>query len=185
MLNLKTSCRVSPTNKVLGMIFNCITSLCSWLPNYLSPLTRNKISAPLSVSWADPSLLCIPHQQSVIKPLVSSILQSSPASVLCIFVAQALSQLRPSPSPQFLPFMAGALPGSACQWNICDVDSIPGSGGSPGIGNGNPLQYSCWENPMDRGAWWITVHGVAKSWTLLRTGWYSSLTQVLPVSLSF
>ena len=40
---------------------------------------------------------------------------------------------------------------------------IPGSGRSPGEGNGNPLQYSCLENPMDRGAWWPTVHGVAKS----------------------
>ena len=45
--------------------------------------------------------------------------------------------------------------------------SIPGSGRSPGEGNGNPLQYSCLENPMDRGAWWATVHGVAKSRTQL------------------
>ena len=39
-----------------------------------------------------------------------------------------------------------------------DVGSTPGSGRSPGKGNGNPLQYSCLENPMDRGAWWATVH---------------------------
>ena len=44
---------------------------------------------------------------------------------------------------------------------------IPGSGRSPGEGNGNPLQYSCPENPMDRGAWWVTVHGVAESQTRL------------------
>ena len=43
-----------------------------------------------------------------------------------------------------------------------DTDSIPGSGRSPGEGNGNPLQYSCLENPMDRGDWWATVQGVAK-----------------------
>ena len=43
-----------------------------------------------------------------------------------------------------------------------DPASIPGLGGSPGEGNGNPLQYSCLENPMDRGAWWATVYGVAK-----------------------
>ena len=49
--------------------------------------------------------------------------------------------------------------------NIRDVDSKPGLGRSPGEGNGNPLQYSCLENPMDRGAWWATVHGVAKSQT--------------------
>ena len=48
-----------------------------------------------------------------------------------------------------------------------DVGSIPGSESSPGVGNGNPLQYSCLENPMDGGAWWATVHGVTKSWTRL------------------
>ena len=46
-----------------------------------------------------------------------------------------------------------------------DVSSIPGLGRSPGEGNGNPLQYSCQGNPMDRGAWWATFHGVAKSQT--------------------
>ena len=42
--------------------------------------------------------------------------------------------------------------------------SIPGSGRSYGEGNGNPLQYTCLENSMDRGAWWVTVHGVIKEW---------------------
>ena len=51
--------------------------------------------------------------------------------------------------------------------NVGDPDSIPGSGRSLGEGNGNPLQYSCLENPMDRGAWWAIVHGVAKCWTRL------------------
>ena len=46
-----------------------------------------------------------------------------------------------------------------------DAGSIPGSGRSPGGGHGNPPQYSCLEDSMDRGAWWATVHGVAKSWT--------------------
>ena len=50
-----------------------------------------------------------------------------------------------------------------------DVGSVSGSGRSLGVGNGNPLQYSCLENPMDRGAWQATVHGVAKSWTWLST----------------
>ena len=54
---------------------------------------------------------------------------------------------------------------SAC--NVGDLDSIPGSGRSSGEGNGNPLQYSCLGNPRDRGAWWPTVHGVAKSQTRL------------------
>ena len=46
-----------------------------------------------------------------------------------------------------------------------DTSLIPGSGRSPGGGHGNPLQYSRLENPMDRGAWWATVHGVTKSQT--------------------
>ena len=47
--------------------------------------------------------------------------------------------------------------------DIRDTGSIPGLGRSPGEGNGNPFQYSCLENPMDRGAWQATVHGVAES----------------------
>ena len=50
-----------------------------------------------------------------------------------------------------------------------NVDSTPGLGRSPGGGNGNSLQYSCLESPMDRGAWQATVHGVAKSRTQLST----------------
>ena len=48
------------------------------------------------------------------------------------------------------------------------ADSIPESGRSPGRGNGNPLQYFGWDNPVDRGIWWATVHGVAKSQTRLK-----------------
>ena len=52
---------------------------------------------------------------------------------------------------------------SACNaGDTGDVGSIPGSGRSPGEGNGNPLQYSCLENPMNRGAWWATVHAVGQ-----------------------
>ena len=54
---------------------------------------------------------------------------------------------------------------SAC--NTGDLGSIPGLGRSPGEGNDNPLQYSCLENPMDREAWWATVHGIAKNQTQL------------------
>ena len=49
-----------------------------------------------------------------------------------------------------------------------DVGLIPDSGRSPGEGNDNPLQYSCLENPVDRGAWWAIVHGVPKSHTQLK-----------------
>ena len=56
---------------------------------------------------------------------------------------------------------------SAC--SAGDVGSIPGLGRSPGEGNGNPLQFSCLGNPMDRGDWWATVHGVEKNQTWLVT----------------
>ena len=54
---------------------------------------------------------------------------------------------------------------SAC--NAEDLGLVPGLGRSPGEGNGNPLQYSFLENPMDRGVWWATAHGVTKSRTRL------------------
>ena len=49
--------------------------------------------------------------------------------------------------------------------DVGDVGLIPGLGRFPGVGNGNPLQYSCLENSMDRETWWATLHGVTKSWT--------------------
>ena len=58
--------------------------------------------------------------------------------------------------------------GKASAYNVGDLGSIPGLGRSPGEGKGNPFQYSCWENPMDEGAWWARVRGVAKSQTRLR-----------------
>ena len=57
--------------------------------------------------------------------------------------------------------------GKASACNAGDPGSIPGSGRFLGEGNGNPLQYSCLENSMDRGAWWAIVHGVAKNQTRL------------------
>ena len=78
------------------------------------------------------------------------------------------SSILASPAPHtkkglkvILGFPGGSeVKASAC--NAGDPGSIPGSGRSPGEGNGNPLQYSCLENPMDRGAWWATVHGFAE-----------------------
>ena len=68
----------------------------------------------------------------------------------------------------FLPYslsllhFPGGLDGKASAYNLGDLGSIPGSGRSHGEGYGYPLQYSCLGNPMDRGAWQATVHGVAK-----------------------
>ena len=67
----------------------------------------------------------------------------------------------------FIDMYPGSSEVKASASNAAEPASIPGSGRSPGEGNDNPLQYSCLENPMDRGAWQATVHGVAKSRTQL------------------
>ena len=64
--------------------------------------------------------------------------------------------------PIYVLGFSGGSHGKASDCNAADPGSIPGLGRSPGEGNGNPLQYSCLENPMDRGTWWATVHGVTK-----------------------
>ena len=69
--------------------------------------------------------------------------------------------------------------------NAGDSDWIPGSGRSPGEGNGNPLQYSHLGNPMHRGAWWATVHGPQKSWTWLSMHIYTSIYLLLLILTDF
>ena len=59
----------------------------------------------------------------------------------------------------------GGSNGKESSRNVGDLSSVPGLGRSPGEGNGNPLQYSCLENSMDRGACWATVHGIIESQT--------------------
>ena len=73
----------------------------------------------------------------------------------------------------FIQGFPGGSDGKVSACNAGDPALILGSGRSPGEGNGNPLQYSCLENPMDGEAWWATVHGVAKSWTRLRNFTFS------------
>ena len=62
-------------------------------------------------------------------------------------------------------YFPGGSDSKAADYNVGDPGSIPGVGRSPGEGNGNPVLDSCLENPMDGGAWLVTVHGVAKGWT--------------------
>ena len=96
---------------------------------------------------------------------------------LTLFSSQGSASNHPSSlnrgSPKS-PGLPGGSDGKATICNVGDPGSIPGLGRFPGEGNGNPLQYSCLENPLDRGAWQTTVHGVAKSRTRL-----SNLTLLL------
>ena len=88
-------------------------------------------------------------------------------SPIMIFQAQTLS-------------FPGSLVGKETICNAEDWGLIPGWGRSPGEGNGNPTLHSCLESSMDRGTWWATVHGVAKSWTGLK--WPSTHLNTQPLS---
>ena len=86
------------------------------------------------------------------KPLLRTLTQNS----LCQGGWQCHRTFAESEGEWSLPW---GLSGQECTCNAGKADSIPGSGRSPGEGTGNPLQYSCLGNPMDRGAWWAIVHG--------------------------
>ena len=90
-----------------------------------------------------------------------------PAPVVVGFgVGASLSPLylpREKDQPEFWMLFSGGSDGKECACRAGDLGSIPGLGKSPGEGNGNALQYSCLENPVDRGAWLVTVHGFAES----------------------
>ena len=103
-------------------------------------------------------------------------------SGLIVFAKQTTSKMIQASRNYYLPFRSGTLRVTMCYTGIAfsggsevkasacnagDLGSIPGLGRSPGEGNGNPLQYPCLENPMDGGAWWAIVHGVATSQTRL------------------
>ena len=91
--------------------------------------------------------------------------QTRPLTLLCV----STTKHRRGPSVSSYPLYGSSYPGGTVIKNqphntadARDMDSILGLGRSPGVGNGNPFLYSCLENPMDRGAWWTTVLGVAK-----------------------
>ena len=100
-------------------------------------------------------------------------------SVACLIILLVLSftehmfliQIKPYLSIRSSPGSSEGLPcgsdGKESACSVGDLGSISGFERSPGVGNGNILQYSCLENSMDREAWWVTVHGVTKSQTLL------------------
>ena len=100
-------------------------------------------SSPLSISWT-----CLSSQTEILYPLNNDSPFLSPPSASVNHHSTFCLHDFDYSIPHIMAFLAG---------------SIPGSGRSPGEGSGNPLQYSCLANSMDRGAWWATVHGVAKS----------------------
>ena len=97
--------------------------------------------------------------------LVAQLVKNPPAmqEALVQFLVRKIPWKRDRlPTPVFMGFLGGShSKESTC--NAVDLGSIPGLGRSPGGGHGNPLQYFCLENPMDRGAWRVTVCGVTKS----------------------
>ena len=126
-------------------------------------------SCPLS-RWCHPTIL-----SSSVIPFCFPTSGSSPMSWL---VASGGHSVRASALASVLPMNSPEFPGGSNSkepsCSLGDPGLIPGSGRSPGERNGNPSQYSCLENPMDRGAWQGTVHGVSKSWT-----WLSDFTSSL------
>ena len=77
------------------------------------------------------------------------------------------------------PSFPGGSDSRASARNVGDLGLIPGSGRSPGEGNGNPLHYSCLKNSMDKGAWQATVHGIGKSQTQLSSFTFSLSKEIL------
>ena len=146
------------------------------------------------------------------KDTCTNVISSDPCSHIIILVVQALTS--PAPWLCRLPWLAWwvfswPFPPHGCvsqqvSWELlrlsrvllwwlsgkesaCNAEDwgfIPGSGRSPGEGNGNPFQYSCLGNPMDRGVWWATVHGVAKSWSDWATNTFTSLVKGVLVQVS-
>ena len=127
-------------------------------------------------------LQCSSHQEWVTLPSNGLMERPSPKLLHKITPVATLST-----HPVFLVFLALDMTWGLPQWlsskeSTChagDVGSIPWLGRSPKGGNGNPLQYSCLENPTDRGAWKATVNGVAKSWTWLSNTHTHDLKSVL------
>ena len=90
--------------------------------------------------------------------------------MLYVFTVISASPSSQTAGKAGIPLLRGFPGGSDSKESACnagDPGSIPESGRSPGEEKGNPLQYPCLENSMDRGVWWAIVHGVPKSWTLL------------------
>ena len=135
-----------------------------------SPTHPSRLSQSTGLSFlchtAHFRLLSLLHTGMYVSMLVSQLVPHSPS----LTVSTVLFSRSVSPWVQRLWYIIqwyfpGGSDGKVFACNAGDLDSVPGSGRSPGEGNGNPLQYACLENSMDGGAQWAIVHGVAKSRT--------------------
>ena len=139
----------------------CMSMRVKFVSNIFSSLVNFSIFSSLSLSLLlyigmlpkSSGFLFVPPYWKLIQNLVS-IWFSLPLTYLCLEIF-----------PLFL--LQGLPDGKVFACSDGDLGSIPGSGRSPKEGHGNPFQHSCLENPMDRGAWWAIVHGIAKNQTQL------------------
>ena len=111
---------------------------------------------------------------SLPRSLVQSLVRELRSHKLCS-IAKEKKKKRSGDLPPYLMGFLGVSDGKESSCNVGDLGSIPGLGRFPGEGNDYPLQYSGLENSMDRGAWWATVHGIAKNWTQLNNFHFHSV----------
>ena len=133
----------------------------AWIPTFVSTDTRGCQNLYSTFFFSLPSIFQVESSIKLFKYLVLLYTLAFPPHIITDCLPQCCFTIL---SPYyFVPSVVRNLP----MQKTLNPGSVPGSGRSPREGNGNPLQYSCLENPTDRGAWWATVHGVAKSRTQL------------------
>ena len=138
---------------------------CVCLPRGRCVTVSEHCMEPATLGWSDVRRGCSSRVESVSPHVVWMFvdLKGNQWDRMCLrcFITLVFFMAK-KPPPMGFPC------GSDGKESACNVGmSIPGSTTSPGEGHGSPLQYSCLQNPMDRGAWWAVVHGVANSWTRL------------------
>ena len=140
------------------------TSGAAYSPSSQPPESKRRQQAP--VSWERsqaPRLRCTGLGSSAVRGILPD-QESNPRLLQWQVDSSSLSHQAEAQRPLLGSQMALVIKNlSANAGDVRDTGSIPGSGKSPGGGNGDPLQYSCLENPINRGAWWATIHAVSKS----------------------
>ena len=121
------------------------------------------LSSRLPLLLASPHGLCLPLRHGTCPEL-----PCGPGALFAPHPCSGWQGVGPGDDTGDVHYTPGGSDGKASRRNAGDLGSIPGSERPPGGGKGNPLQCSCLENPVDRGAWWATVHGVARSQTGLK-----------------